>query len=150
MSLDNLHDIMVVDPVSLWWPLAPGWWVILGVIALIMLTGFWRYMRNRHRNAYRRYALKELNNFNSPSALPVLLKRVALVAYPREQVASLSGQEWIDFLNHEVPNCFTSDCAALLFQVNYLPGDQTALETESLISAVRRWVLEHPRQEGRQ
>lgn len=41
VSLDNLHNIVVPDPVS-WWPLAYGWWfmitVVLGLAGWLMLA----------------------------------------------------------------------------------------------------------------
>ncbi len=32
-SLANLRDLAEPSPVP-WWPLAPGWWVLLGVLAV--------------------------------------------------------------------------------------------------------------------
>ena len=34
--LQQLRDVHVPDSVS-WWPLAIGWWVIIGLVALIAL-----------------------------------------------------------------------------------------------------------------
>ena len=36
-SLQNLNDIVLPAPVP-WWPLAPGWWVLIGLIPIV---GFW-------------------------------------------------------------------------------------------------------------
>lgn len=144
LSLDNLHDIVELEPISLWWPLAHGWWVLLGLVGVGLLVGLWRYARYWGRNAYRRYALKELDQLESPTALPVLLKRVALVAFPRAEVAPLSGQPWIDFLNKAVPHCFNEDCASLLHRLDYHSGDLDPNEVQSLSTAIRRWTLEHP------
>ena len=59
-SLENLHDIVEPARISLWWPLAPGWWVVLTVILCLALIVVWRWFRNYRRNAYRRYGLREL------------------------------------------------------------------------------------------
>ena len=147
LSLDNLHDIVEAAPLSLWWPLAPGWWVVLGLIGIALLIGLWRVTRYRDRNAYRRFALKELDQIESPNALPVLLKRAALVAFSREEVAPLSGQGWIDFLNRAVPDCFNREHARALFQLDYHPEMLGRPEVESLKDAIRSWIRKHPTQE---
>ena len=56
-SLDRLHDI-VVPSLAPWWPPAPGWYCILGIIlfsSLVLLVRFLRWQGNR----YRREALAE-------------------------------------------------------------------------------------------
>ena len=96
-SLDNLRDLAEPSPVS-WWPLAPGWWVVLGLLALItgwVVVRTWRHWR---ANAYRRAALRELQSANDVSQIAEILKRAALVAYPRSDVAALTGPAWIDWL----------------------------------------------------
>ena len=92
-SLANLRDIVTPPPVP-WWPLAPGWWfllTVLGVIAVLVAVRGWRRWR---ANAYRRAALRELGGAESVASIAEILKRVALVAYPRTQVASLTGSAW--------------------------------------------------------
>ena len=50
--------------------------------------------RRHRRNAYRREALRELEEADAAD-ISAILKRTALVAFPREQVASLSGAAWM-------------------------------------------------------
>ncbi|TWU42671.1 DUF4381 domain-containing protein [Novipirellula artificiosorum] len=101
-SLDRLQDIVTSEPVR-WWPPAPfGWFVI----ALLSLWGLILVAIRIHRwifNAYRRQALRELTKLQcgqdrSLTKVSILLKRTALAAYPRGQVAALSGEEWTEFL----------------------------------------------------
>ena len=96
-SLDNLRGLAEPPPVS-WWPLAPGWWVLFGI--LVALAAFisvkcWLSWRG---NAYRRAALRELEGADGIAAVAELLKRTALVAYPRDEVAPLTGDRWCDWL----------------------------------------------------
>lgn len=103
-DLSRLADIVVPPPVP-WWPPAPGWWMVaaalLAVIFILVIAG----VQHRHRNAYRRQALAEIDalgpvvDATDLSALSAILKRSALVAYRREQVASLTGSEWLGFLD---------------------------------------------------
>ena len=50
------------------------------------------------RNAYRREALRQLDAVD-PGGISTVLKRTALAAWPREQVAALTGAAWLAFLD---------------------------------------------------
>ena len=108
-SLDRLHDI-VMPPPSAWWPPAPAWSWILGIVLVLLLALVVRSFLLWQHNRYRREALTELrrheSSLNDParraetlSAIAELLKRVALTAFPREQVAALTGPAWFSFLD---------------------------------------------------
>ena len=149
-SLSNLHDIVPTVPVSLWWPLAPGWWVVIAVSGIIALIGLIRYLLKRRHNAYRRWALQELDALDQPQMLPTLLKRVAVAAYSRKVVGALAGTRWLDFLNREVPDSFDAECAKLLLQLDYRrDADLSTAELTRLQNAIRHWTLAHPDQWGR-
>ena len=108
-SLDKLRDIVIPEPPPLW-PLAPGMWVLLGLIFLTLLLIAWRWRVARKRNAYRKAGLVLLNIARSTQDISVLMKRVALAAFPREAVASLYGDEWTAILKETCPR---SDFSAL-------------------------------------
>src|SRR5262245_63229264 len=101
-SLDRLNDIVVPPPVP-WWPPAPAWYAV-GIIVLILLAVLaWQMIAWRMRTRYRRAALAELATIDTRSshalgAVAELVKRVALAAFPREQVASLAVDVWLAFL----------------------------------------------------
>ena len=150
-SLDRLHDIAVPPPVS-WWPPAPGW-CVLGGIALVVLGSFalaglvrWR------RDRYRREALTELDRItrdplapSSLSAVAELVKRVALAAYPRDRVASLTGDAWLAFLDATGgTDAFTRGAGRVLKEAAYredAPGDPA--EILNLTGVVRHWITHH-------
>jgi hypothetical protein len=96
-SLDRLRDIAEPAAVS-WWPLAPGWWVILAFVAIAIVFFTARIFLQWKANAYRRAALRELETLTTVTEIHQLLKRTAIAAFPRDQVASLSGQAWCDWL----------------------------------------------------
>jgi len=156
-SLQNLHDIVVPTPPS-WFPPAPGWYA-LGFTVLILL-GFLllRWYRHYQRNRYRRLALYELDQLqkqwreNQPPArwlpqLPVLIKRTALAAYGRQQVAALSGQQWLDFLDRTAGKTrFNNASGQRLLAYSYAPltsiqADQQHIQ--ELFSLCRSWLLKH-------
>ena len=104
ISLSNLHDITVPDAPGLW-TLASGAWLVLGMVLLTTLIVFFHLYRAWRRNAYRRAGLTLLSSATSNHEVSVVLKRVALAVFPREQVASLHGRDWAAFLNASCPRC---------------------------------------------
>lgn len=98
IGLENLRDIVVPEPPPLW-PPAPGVWVLLVVAVALAAALFLWWRRARARNAYRRAGLALLETARTTREVTVILKRVALAAFPRPMVASLYGDEWVAFLD---------------------------------------------------
>lgn len=156
-SLQNLNDIVMPAPVS-WWPLASGWYVLIGLILISLVWFSYRFMRHWTNNRYRRAALFELQSLevgiSKPGErdtnlrkIPVLLKRTALSVYPREQVASLSGQDWFQFLNSTVKHpSFSEATSSTLNTISYSTGELGKVDpqaTKALIDACRSWLKNH-------
>jgi len=78
-------------------------WIVLGIIVAVVLIIFWQLLSFHRRNAYRRAGLQLLANARTVYDISVILKRVALAAFPREQVASLYGRDWMIFLKQSCP-----------------------------------------------
>lgn len=95
-ALDRLHDFYQPPPPS-WMPQTTGWYVVFGLLLLLAAWIAWRVFAGWRHNRYRREALRELEQADVAS-IPVLLKRTALAAWPREEVAALSGEPWLEFL----------------------------------------------------
>jgi len=107
--LAQLRDIHLPPAIDPGLP-APGWW-LLGLAALALTVWSvnlaWRTWQAR---AYRREGIKRFNlllaefenHQNAQSYLTAyssLLKQIAMTAYPRDRVAALSGEDWVDFLD---------------------------------------------------
>jgi len=156
-SLDRLHDIIVPASVP-WWPPAPGWYWVLGFVLVLLLVLVFRAFTRWQRNRYRREALAELAReaeaLRTPErrastllALSELLKRTALTAFPREQVATLTGPEWFAFLDGTAKgSSFSGALGPMLEKAVYDPRSAGALEEQQLhelVQALRRWIKEH-------
>lgn len=148
-SLERLHDIAVPPPVP-WWPPAPGWYVVGGIGLVLLGVGAWAAAARWRRSRYRREALRELERLaasrtNLP-AVAELVKRVALAAYPRERVASLTGGPWLAFLDATGgKELFTRGPGRLLEVGTFerTPQLPTDAEYEELLAAVRHWIRHH-------
>ncbi len=105
-----LHDIHLPEPISFFWPLAPGWWLLLAFLLFFILVSIW-IRRFRKRNAPKRFALRNLKKLektysNNPKKLvqevSTLLRRFYITKYPRNEVASLTGDAWLEFLDNQL------------------------------------------------
>jgi len=135
-SFDQMHDIVIPDPVS-WWPLAPGWWVVLFILAIgglwLAATAYRRWKQQAHRRA----ALRELEH-TPPNELSALLKRVCLAEFPRDRIASLSGQAWLEFLDQTGgTDLFTQGDGRGLLDLSYNPHFTSS---DGVKDAVRNWL----------
>lgn len=94
-----------------WWPLAPGWWILAGLltgsILLYCVSRIWR--RHHRRKAWQRQARAELEklraslpdatNHDILMAASVLTRRILLAVMPRTRVAALHGDAWLGTLD---------------------------------------------------
>ena len=147
-GLQKLADIVLPPPVS-WWPQTWGWAALGGV--LLAAAAWWGYRSWRRWKAdrYRREALAELDRLEGvppadlAAALPALLKRVALAAWPRTAVAALSGPDWVAFLRSNAGPAGLQDAVvSLLDDVEYR-GALSADEARAAARAARRWIEGH-------
>ncbi len=126
-----------------WWPLAPGWWIILA-LAIVGLVLIGRWIRGRYRRAhYRRVALSQLRLLRAAETTTTdinqLLKAAALRAFPAGQVAALHGQHWQDFLLNTCKNLPTEGLADL--DSLYMAHPPAA--KEPLLQMAEYWVRHH-------
>ena len=145
-----LRGLHLPEPVG-WWPLAPGWWVLLAmlVVASVLLMRAW--LRRRARSAARRRALRQLEESRAAYAYhgnPVvlgaevseLLRRTMLAYAPRSEVAGLTGDAWLEWLDRDldIPR-FRDGAGRSLLELPYrnpetLSGD---LDVDGLLAAIR-------------
>ncbi len=149
--LQGLHDIHLPASPQLW-PLAPGWWIVLGIsflIAVIIAIWWWRKRR------WYQYIMTQIEaEINKPdtrldeqlAGLSAILRRAALKRYPREQVAALHGEQWLDFLQQTSHNkYFDKTLLKPLAEDIYRQPAEAHLLTmdDPLVQAVIKWVQEN-------
>ncbi len=108
-ALKDLHDVALPPQVAMT-PQTAGWYALALLAGLLVVWTCVTFTRRFLRDRYRRAALRELAALEaglgeeaSRSAalrgLPVLLRRTALAAWPRGEVAPLTGDAWLAFLD---------------------------------------------------
>ncbi|QDU80056.1 hypothetical protein Pla110_17780 [Polystyrenella longa] len=140
-SLDAMHDIVVPAPVS-WWPLAPGWYVVLALVVCFVFYLTCRSVSRWQSNAYRRAALKELEMANDPSTICELLRRTALAVVPRSIVASQKETAWPQWLESTCPVAMSERVET---QLNYGPyaSNSSAEDIIELKEYASAWIKQH-------
>lgn len=136
-------------------PQTLGWVIVAALLLLVCAYVAWLIVRHRRANAYRREALVELESIesavlgsaSSAPTLPALLKRTALAATSRTNVASLTGDDWLRFLDRSLGgNEFQNGPGQLLPRIAYgtsAPTDIPQDQLQSLIALSRRWIKHH-------
>ena len=100
-----LRDIHLPAPVS-WWPLAFGWWVLLGLAIAGLVLG-WLVYRSRYRERAAIRGLKAVAEALAAGTAPVvcvqrislILRRFAMSIAESKAVAGLTGEAWLGFLD---------------------------------------------------
>jgi hypothetical protein len=124
-------------------------WLVVALVVLALLA--WFALRARRRwlnNAYRRAALASIEAMRTDAAdatqLPFILRRSALAAYERRDVASLRGTDWTGWLNESAGReLFSADAALTLDRLAYGQEVLAPAEIEPLLAASRDWVRLH-------
>ena len=156
-----LRDIHLPDSVS-WWPLAPGWWIILALSLTIIAVTFVSMRRYRQRT-YRRLGLQQLTTieFNmaanqSPQQviqqLSQLLRHMAVLHYG-QHCAGLEGKQWLAFLDQpfvkkgaasEHPNQPFSEGAGQCLAAGPYQKVSADIDTTALFNLCRLWIKRLP------
>jgi len=154
-ALKGLADLALPGPVS-WLPQTWGWAVVGAVLLVLLVWGLVRWRRRWKANRYRAEAVAEIAALEATlgdraarapalAAMPPIVKRAALAAWPRSEVARLSGPAWVKFLraHGELPK----EAARLLEDAEYRPVGMLAAvseaEARACARALRAWVKEH-------
>ncbi len=131
---EAMHGLILPPPVP-FWPATPAWYASIAMIAALLAWLGWRAWRRWQANAYRREALRALPSAQ-PAEIAAILKRVALAAWPREAVASLSGRDWAAFLRRTAPRARLDEATAeRLAALAYEPAEAHA--------DAARWIRFH-------
>ena len=157
-ALEKLTDVVAPPPVS-FVPQTWGWAALAAIVLALAVWGLVRWRRHRETNRYRREALAELARIErtitegrdpteSLAAIPLLLKRVALAAWPRSRVASLAQTHWVDFLGAtEGESTLPAALAKLLNDIEYRSARELAAistdDARACVEVARHWIEAH-------
>ena len=143
-----LKDIHLPEAIG-WWPPAIGWWLLAVLIPLLIMFLYWFYKRLTRKTAIKAAkknlaAIKvspALDSNQKLRELSMLVRRVAISVSPRAEAASLTGRQWLAFLDKSLTGApFSDGCGQLLAEAPYRNTSPTELEISQLISLCEDWL----------
>ena len=149
--LINLKDIHLPPAVAIW-PPAPGWGIVAVVLLLIIVFCGMLISRILERRKPKTEALRLLKNLqnqqnNTKKSLEILrglsqiLRRVALTFCADENVSSLHGSEWLEFLDRTGNTTEFTKGAGQVFG-NELYQKNPEIEIDVLFPMVKKWIMD--------
>ena len=138
IDLTGLRQIHFSTPPDIW-PLAWGWYVILGVVVFIALIIIYKKISSPF--AYANREMKKIQKSAAEKQLKLLsqlLKRVAMARYGREAIAPLSEDAWQEFLLAAAPNVLKPEQAHLLAYAIYNPKPE--IPDKKLYTTSQKWI----------
>jgi len=149
--LQGLHDIhLPADPH--WWPLAPGWWIIISVLVMTFFVFFflkwrkYRWQRTVLAEIEHIIRTQETDRSSQLAKLSALLRRVSLRRFPQDEVANLYGQEWLQFLQMNISdkkmNLSIIDPLANEIYQNQQSNAPLKID-DPLVQFVQKWIREN-------
>ncbi len=145
-----IRDLHLPEAIG-WWPLAPGWWIVISLALLAMFMLFRLWYRSYSRGAARRHALRQLEAYSKDylahgngvtfgTQLSELVRRTMLAYAPRSEVAGLTGAEWLAWLDRDLDRShFAEGDGRKLVEWPYRDPDEKFDKSDAaaLVDAVR-------------
>ncbi len=158
---EQLQPIVLPEPIK-WWPPAPGWWLLAATLLIAIVL--WRYVKHRRLQGQkapatlaldplRESALQQLHALPKPfdgeqagpwlQQLNQLLKRLCAVRYPEYASHTLSGREWLAFLDSRCP---AAGLTRWMILVNGSYQPDCRLDDKAIVQlqqAIEIWIRKH-------
>jgi len=147
----GLKELPLPEPVS-YFPQTAGWAVVAVVILALAGWFAWRRWQAWKKDAYRRDGVVQLSRMTDRSGdisgLPFLIRKSALAAFPRADVASLRGADWTAWLNETAGrSVFKPEDSQIFDDLVYQAGDAYNRLDENtrrhLLDASLYWMRKH-------
>lgn len=151
--LKNLSETQAPNTVD-WWPQTIAWQILFFVGLIYIGFKVYRAIKKYRHNAYRREALAWLQSLpdyrvSEPDALfsqlPSLLRKVALSAYKRDEVCTLSNESWLQWLDQQCENTnFTKIPSSTFNQLSYGSNYNVDVNTmDTIVTEITLWIKHH-------
>lgn len=151
--LEQMRGIHLPEAIG-WWPLAPGWWIVIALGLCALIAGLYHWRKYVLRNIYRTFASSELqkhylqwqsNSSNSQyieSANEVMRRAIKHIS-GETILSSHSGKQWADTLDKFSKTPLSDNTRFALSKACYQPEPQ--VDIEELHQQLCVWLKTHTR-----
>ena len=165
-NVPKLRDIHLPGEPGIW-PLAPGWWILIAVLLVLLI---WLLVKLLKRARQKRYQQKILDQYSvleqsllkhpdnqSIAAINTFLRQLAVNHYPRTDIASLTGNNWLAFLDKAGDTSeFTQGAGRILIDAPYQrnardqgnasnqPAQLQNFDQRQFSTLIRNWIKQLP------
>ena len=150
--LAKLNDIYLPDRVDSWFPLAYGWWVLIGLIVFVLFVIYVVYLVRKKINKYKqgiiddfKYAVQQSINDCPEQTLQTIsmyLKRICMHKSPKDDVKMLYGQSWVDFLDSKTKTKYVTSSSMSMLSNSYAACDLGKEQLQDIMNTSERWIRE--------
>lgn len=150
-ALKDLRDITGIDSIS-WWPLAPGWWLMLIITATLVsyllykITKYFAFKNSWRYTIYNKMIdiEKSPDSMSSIAAISKYLRLVNIKKFGRTDCAALTGKDWIKWLQDHDPSCYDWRKHEEILLSNYsgskISEDEAREHILEMVDALKRWL----------
>ena len=144
----TLRDIHLPETLG-WWPPAIGWWLLVILIPLLCVLIIWIYRRITRKTAIKTakkqlMAIKKDNTSDDSQKLielSALVRRVVISISIRNETASLTGKNWLEYLDSTINgSSFTTGAGRFLADAHFQKKLAADLDISSVISVCENWL----------
>jgi hypothetical protein len=144
----TLRDIHLPETLG-WWPPAIGWWLLVILIPLLCVLIIWLYRRITQKTAIKTakkqlMAIKKdktLDDSKKLIELSALVRRVVISISNRNETASLTGRNWLEYLDSTTnDSSFTTGAGRFLADAHFQKKPAADLDISSVISVCENWL----------
>jgi len=132
------------------WPPAYGWWLLTALIIASIVGLIWFVLRHKKRKRFKVEALQHLallqtefkqhqDPYTALTNISTLLKRVCITQHGRNEVAGLTGNGWLKFLDKTgATQAFTQGPGRALIDDLYKPNIDAPID--QLFKLTHSWI----------
>ena len=151
----QLQDIHLPESAG-FWPLALGWWILIAIAILVATWVVIKVIKRAKKKRYQRIILGKFKilerklKANPDNAtvgeINTLLRQLAISYYPRREIASLTGGDWLHFLDESGDTRgFSRGAGRILIEAPYQLDEKTNHHIENLnlnefIPLIQNWA----------
>jgi hypothetical protein len=131
-----------------------GWKISFGLLIIGLISFIFFKVIEYRRNKYRRMAMKEflngvsrLSNKNSElvNFSNLILKRLAIDIYGREEVANLYGLTWIQYLDSKSKLTRFEEDYTIINNATYNLAVVNDADCKRILTLTKKWIRTHAR-----